>query len=163
VWEQDSQVPRDALPSLATMIADLIVLQRRLRGRVQLTNGDRLFLVQLYRWFPSAFFKSFLPELKSLAFTRRLHPRKERRTHIEEPKIKTITGTIGRRHRRSAGEHRSTGEHRSSRGLRLSPASAGLFFGHRVDTRYLRAVSSTFVHQRSTILRGATPSKWGSP
>src|SRR5205809_380414 len=23
------------------------------RGRVQLTNGDRLFLVLLYRWFPS--------------------------------------------------------------------------------------------------------------
>src|SRR5260370_5153486 len=31
----------------------LIVLRRRVRGRVQLTNGDRLFLVQLYRWFPS--------------------------------------------------------------------------------------------------------------
>ena len=31
----------------------LIVLQRRVRGRVHLTNGDRLFLVQLYRWFPS--------------------------------------------------------------------------------------------------------------
>ena len=31
----------------------MIVLQRRVRGRVQLTNGDRLFLVQLYRWFPS--------------------------------------------------------------------------------------------------------------
>ncbi len=24
-----------------------------MRGRVQLTNGDRLFLVLLYRWFPS--------------------------------------------------------------------------------------------------------------
>jgi hypothetical protein len=23
------------------------------RGRIQLTNGDRLFLIQLYRWFPS--------------------------------------------------------------------------------------------------------------
>jgi hypothetical protein len=31
----------------------LIVLQRRVSGRVQLTNGDRLFLVMLYRWFPS--------------------------------------------------------------------------------------------------------------
>src|SRR3982074_2926590 len=31
----------------------LIVLQRRVRGRVHLTNGDRLFLVQLCRWFPS--------------------------------------------------------------------------------------------------------------
>jgi hypothetical protein len=31
----------------------LIVLQRRVSGGVQLTNGDRLFLVMLYRWFPS--------------------------------------------------------------------------------------------------------------
>jgi transposase InsO family protein len=31
----------------------LIVLRRKLRGRVHLTNGDRLFLVHLYRWFPS--------------------------------------------------------------------------------------------------------------
>jgi len=33
----------------------LIVLQRRLRGRVQLANSDRWFFVQLYRyrWFPS--------------------------------------------------------------------------------------------------------------
>jgi hypothetical protein len=31
----------------------LFVLQRRVRGRVQLTSGDRLFLVILYRWFPS--------------------------------------------------------------------------------------------------------------
>src|SRR2546429_5849580 len=29
------------------------VLQRRVSGRVQLTNGDRLFLVMLYRWFRS--------------------------------------------------------------------------------------------------------------
>src|SRR6516165_3814484 len=31
----------------------LIVLRRRPHGRVQLTNHDRLFFVQLYRWFPS--------------------------------------------------------------------------------------------------------------
>jgi hypothetical protein len=31
----------------------LIVLRRQVRCRVRLTNGDRLFLVQLYRWFPS--------------------------------------------------------------------------------------------------------------
>ena len=30
----------------------LIVLRRKLRGRVQLANSDRWFLVQLYRWFP---------------------------------------------------------------------------------------------------------------
>src|SRR5260370_1022464 len=37
----------------AALRHQLIVLQRRVRGRVQLTNGDRLFLVLLYRWFPS--------------------------------------------------------------------------------------------------------------
>src|SRR5258707_3708460 len=37
----------------AALRHQLIVLQRRVRGRVQLTNGDRLFLVTLYRWFPS--------------------------------------------------------------------------------------------------------------
>jgi len=31
----------------------LIVLRRRVRGRAQLTNGDRWFFVQVYRWFPS--------------------------------------------------------------------------------------------------------------
>jgi transposase InsO family protein len=37
----------------AALRHQLIVLRRRVRGRTQLTNGDRLFLVQLYRWFPS--------------------------------------------------------------------------------------------------------------
>jgi hypothetical protein len=37
----------------AALRHQLIVLQRRVSGRVQLTNGDRLLLVQLYRWFPS--------------------------------------------------------------------------------------------------------------
>jgi transposase InsO family protein len=31
----------------------LIVLRRKVRGRLQLTNSDRWFFVQLYRWFPS--------------------------------------------------------------------------------------------------------------
>src|SRR5215469_12484894 len=31
----------------------LVVLQRKVRGRVLFTNGDRLFFIQLYRWFPS--------------------------------------------------------------------------------------------------------------
>src|SRR5262249_36534889 len=31
----------------------VIVLQRKVRGRVQFTNGDRLFFIQLYRWCPS--------------------------------------------------------------------------------------------------------------
>src|SRR5947208_9405573 len=37
----------------AALRHQLIVLRRRVRGRVQLTNEDRLFLVLLYRWFPS--------------------------------------------------------------------------------------------------------------
>jgi hypothetical protein len=31
----------------------LIVLRRKVQGRVWLTNNDRWFLIQLYRWFPS--------------------------------------------------------------------------------------------------------------
>jgi hypothetical protein len=31
----------------------VVVLRRQVRGRVGLTNFDRLFLVRLYRWFPS--------------------------------------------------------------------------------------------------------------
>jgi transposase InsO family protein len=37
----------------AALRHQVIVLQRRMSGRVQLTNGDRLFLIMLYRWFPS--------------------------------------------------------------------------------------------------------------
>src|SRR5438132_6437371 len=37
----------------AALRHQLIVLQPSVRGRVQLTNGDRLFLVMLYRWVPS--------------------------------------------------------------------------------------------------------------
>ena len=31
----------------------LIVLRRKLGGRVRLTNNDRWFFIQMYRWFPS--------------------------------------------------------------------------------------------------------------
>src|ERR1700675_1366664 len=37
----------------AALRHQLIVLRRKLRGRVRLTNGDRWFFIQLYRWFPS--------------------------------------------------------------------------------------------------------------
>jgi transposase InsO family protein len=37
----------------AVLRHQLIVLKRKLRGRVQLTNSDRWFFIQLYRWFPS--------------------------------------------------------------------------------------------------------------
>src|SRR6266516_7782426 len=37
----------------AALRHQLTVLQRKVRGRVQFTNSDRLFFIQLYRWFPS--------------------------------------------------------------------------------------------------------------
>ncbi len=37
----------------AALRCQLIVLRRTVGGRVRLTNGDRLFFIQLYRWFPS--------------------------------------------------------------------------------------------------------------
>ena len=37
----------------AVLRHQLIVLRCKVRGRVRLTNNDRWFLIQLYRWFPS--------------------------------------------------------------------------------------------------------------
>jgi hypothetical protein len=37
----------------ATLRHQLVVLRRNLKGRARLTNNDRWFFVQLYRWFPS--------------------------------------------------------------------------------------------------------------
>jgi hypothetical protein len=37
----------------AVLRHQLIVLRRRLPGRVRLTYHDRWFFIQLYRWFPS--------------------------------------------------------------------------------------------------------------
>jgi transposase InsO family protein len=37
----------------AALRQQLIVLRRKVPGRVRLSRGDRLFFVQLYRWFPS--------------------------------------------------------------------------------------------------------------
>ena len=37
----------------AALRHQLAVLRRKVRGRLEFTNGDRLFFVHLYRWFPS--------------------------------------------------------------------------------------------------------------
>ena len=37
----------------AALRHQLIVLRRKMQGRVRLTNNDRWFFTQLYRWFPS--------------------------------------------------------------------------------------------------------------
>jgi hypothetical protein len=36
----------------AALRQQVAILQRKVRGRVQLTNSDRLFFVLLYRWVP---------------------------------------------------------------------------------------------------------------
>jgi hypothetical protein len=40
-------------PENAVLRDQLIVVRRRLPGRVRLTSHDRWFLTQLYRWLPS--------------------------------------------------------------------------------------------------------------
>jgi hypothetical protein len=45
----------------AVLRHQVIVLRRKLKGRARLTNNDRWFFVQLYRWFPS-----ILPVLVSI-------------------------------------------------------------------------------------------------
>ena len=37
----------------AALRRQLLILRRKVRGRVRRKNGDRLFFIQLYRWFPS--------------------------------------------------------------------------------------------------------------
>ena len=37
----------------AALRHQVVVLRRMVHKRVRLTNGDRLFFIQLYRWFPS--------------------------------------------------------------------------------------------------------------
>src|SRR6185312_17012835 len=37
----------------AALRRQLIILRRKVRGRVQLSDGDRLFFIQLHRWFPT--------------------------------------------------------------------------------------------------------------
>jgi hypothetical protein len=37
----------------AALRHQLTVLQRKVRGRVHFTDSDRLFFIQLYRWFPA--------------------------------------------------------------------------------------------------------------
>ena len=37
----------------AALRHQLIILRRKVHGRVRLTYNDRWFLIQLYRWFPS--------------------------------------------------------------------------------------------------------------
>jgi hypothetical protein len=48
-----TNVVRFAVEVAAALRYQLIVLRRKVGGRLRLTNGDRLFFIQLFRWFPS--------------------------------------------------------------------------------------------------------------
>jgi hypothetical protein len=56
----------------AVLRHQLVVLKRRLRGRVLLTNHDQWFFIQLYRWFPSILqaLTIIRPEARALALGR---------------------------------------------------------------------------------------------
>ena len=51
----------------AALRYQLIVLRRKVTGRVRVTNGDRLVFIQLYRWFPSV----LIPAVGRAAHSRR--------------------------------------------------------------------------------------------
>jgi hypothetical protein len=53
IWLPRSSSPGGDLQQRMPLRQQLIVLQRKIRGRVEFTNSDRLFFIQLYRWFPS--------------------------------------------------------------------------------------------------------------
>src|SRR5258705_12086949 len=75
----------------AVLRHQLIVLRRKVRGRAQLTNNDRWFFVQIYRWFPSI--------LKVLTITRP-------ETLVRWHRAGFATGVGSRAHRE--GDRRST-------------------------------------------------------
>src|SRR5258707_8613015 len=118
----------------AALRHQLIVLQRRVRGRVQLTNGDRLFLVLLYRWFP--------PVLRAITIIRpetlvrwhrvgfRHYWRWKSRSFGGRPQIEQVHG--GRFRRVNAQESppglrwRSSVSHQGLRDARLSDLKAEL-------------------------------------
>ena len=66
-WPRHSS--RSAAGAEMRLRHQLIVLRRRLHGRVRLTNNDRWFFIQLYRWFPSILQvpRSSSPDARALA------------------------------------------------------------------------------------------------
>ena len=62
-------------PENAALRHQLIVLRRKVRGRVRLTYSDRWFFIQLYRWFPSILTVFAIIRPETLV---RWHPGKER-------------------------------------------------------------------------------------
>jgi hypothetical protein len=88
----------------AALRHQLSVLRRKLHDRVRLANGDRLFFVQLYRWFPSV--------LNAIMI---IHPRRSSvgiglafpATGVgSRAQLSVSTGVLRRRDRQSAPESR---------------------------------------------------------
>src|SRR4249919_1418851 len=56
----------------AVLRHQLIVLRRRLHGRVRLTNNDRWFFIQPYRWFPSILERTWNSAARTTSFLKEL-------------------------------------------------------------------------------------------
>jgi hypothetical protein len=67
----------------AALRHQLVVLQRKVRGRVHFTDSDRLFFIQLYRWFPAVLGAISIIRPETLV---RWHRRSVDRRQVYDPK-----------------------------------------------------------------------------
>src|SRR3954470_17907976 len=118
----------------AALRHQLIILRRKVRGRVQLTDGDRLFFIQLYRWFPSVLKAITIIQPETLVRWHRAGFRRywrwKSRSLGGRPKIATELRALIRRMRfdNRCGERRASTASCSSSALRsLSPASRSIW------------------------------------
>jgi hypothetical protein len=85
----------------AALRHQLIVLRRKVRGRVRLTNGDRLFFIQMYRWFPSVLKAITIIRPETLVRWHRAGFRRywhwKSRSHAGRPQIETDLRALIRR------------------------------------------------------------------
>src|SRR5947207_15189342 len=127
----------------AVLRHQLIVLQRRVRGCVQLTNGDRLFLVMLSRGFPSVLRAITIIRPETLVRWHRAgfrhYWRWKSRSFGGRPQIDADLRALIRRHRRHGPVrsehwlrpalcpcHRSAGPPRPCLDQRHNPSDRGL-------------------------------------
>jgi hypothetical protein len=66
----------------AVLRHQLIVLRRKVRGRAQLTNNDRWFFVQIYRWFLAAADLNRAGGAPAIANQRRVRPSNNRLSDV---------------------------------------------------------------------------------
>ena len=106
----------------AVLRHQLIVLRRRLQGRVRLTNHDRWFLIQVYRWVPSILQVLMIIRPETLVRWHRAGFRRYRRWKSRplggRPQIETELRVLIRRIRTSFGVRHASTANCSSSGLR---------------------------------------------